>query len=58
MKISIVVPCYNEINTIGTIINRINNLLADGVQPIKYKIQKSSILSIYGNEDFKQKLKL
>ena len=42
----------------GIIINRINNLLADGVQPIKYKIQKSSILSIYGSEDFKQKLKL
>ena len=42
----------------GIIINRINNLLADGVQPIKYKIQKSSILSIYGNEDFKQKIKI
>ena len=42
----------------GIIINRINSLLADGVQPIKYRIQKSSILSIYGNENFKQKLKL
>ena len=42
----------------GIIINRINSLLADGVQPIKYKIQKSSILSIYGNENFKQKLKI
>jgi hypothetical protein len=42
----------------GIIINRINSLLADGVQPIKYKIQKSSILSIYGNNDFKQRLKL
>ena len=28
MKISIVVPCYNEINTIGTIINRINNVFS------------------------------
>ena len=42
----------------GIIINRINNLLANGVQPIKYKIQKSSILSIYGNDNFKQKLKI
>ena len=28
MKISIVVPCYNEINTIGTIIDRINNVFS------------------------------
>ena len=28
MKISIVVPCYNEINTIGTIISRINNVFS------------------------------
>jgi len=42
----------------GIIINRINRLLADGVQPVKYKIQKSSILSIYGNDNFKQLLKL
>ena len=39
----------------GIIIARINKLLADGVQPIKYRIEKSTILSIYGNDDFKQK---
>ena len=39
------------------IVERINTLLADGVQPIKYRIQKSTITSIYGSKDIKQKTK-
>lgn len=40
------------------IVQRINNLLSVGVEPIKYLIKKTIVLSIYGNKKFKQLVKL
>ena len=40
----------------GTIISRINSLLSTGVTPIKYKMNKSTVASIYGNTDTGQKI--
>jgi len=40
----------------GVIIKRLNKLLSRGVQPIKYKMNKSTIMSIYGNTDIKQRV--
>ena len=40
----------------GVIIKRLNKLLSRGVQPIKYKMNKSTIMSIYGNADIKQRV--
>ena len=42
----------------GVIIKRLNNLLSSGVQPIKYKMNKSSIVSIYGDTNIKQLVQL
>ena len=38
----------------SVIIKRLNQLLSQGVQPIKYKMNKSTIISIYGNKDIMQ----
>jgi len=42
----------------GVVIKRLNNLLSSGVQPIKYKMNKSSIVSIYGDTNIKQLVQL
>lgn len=41
----------------GVVIKRLNSLLSKGLEPIKYKMKKSSIDSIYGDKDIKQKIK-
>ena len=38
----------------SVIIKRLNILFSSGVQPIKYKMKKSTIVSIYGNTDIAQ----
>ena len=42
----------------STIILRINDLLAEGAQPVKYKMNKSTVISIYGNREIAQKVKV
>ena len=42
----------------GTIISRINSLLSTGVTPIKYKMNKSTVASIYGNTNIAQKARV
>jgi len=42
----------------GTIIARINSLLSTGVTPIKYKMKKSTVLSIYGNTNIGQRIRV
>lgn len=52
MKLSIIIPCYNEINTIGTVINRITSL----DMPIPYEIVIVDDCSKDGTRDFLQGL--
>jgi hypothetical protein len=42
----------------GTIIERINSLLSNGVLPVKYIMNKSTVFSIYANENIAQKIQM